>query len=166
MVENKWLFWTCLGVTGFLSISLFCFNKIARRVPINYICLLIFTLCTSYLLASVCIFQSAENILIAATLTMTVFVALTVFTFFTKNDISIIGGLGVILCHMLIIMIPLFIIFTSRWVFILICIIVILIVSIFIIYDTQMIAGGRKYGLDYNDYVVAALLLYTVRIQT
>lgn len=48
------------------------------------------------------------------------------------------GGLGVILCHILMIMVPLFIVFKERWIFILVCLAVIIIISIFIIYDTQV----------------------------
>ena len=73
-----------------------------------------------------------------------------------------ISGLSVILCHLLLVMIPLFIIFPSRWILILVSILVILLVSVFIIYDTNLIVGGKKYGLSYDDYIIGALLLYTV----
>lgn len=163
MTSTRWLFWTCLAITFTLCISLFCFSSVARHVPINYICLSLFTMCSSYMLASICIFQSPEVVLIAGILTMTVFFALTVFTLFTRNDLTVLSGLSVILCHVLIVMIPLFIVFHNRYVFILLCILVIVFISIFIIYDTQMIAGGKKYGLEYDDYIIGALLLYTVR---
>ena len=32
--------------------------------------------------------------------------------------------------------------------------------GLFLIYDTQLIAGGKKHELSYDDYVVGALLLY------
>lgn len=85
MNANRWLFWTSLGVTLALCIILFCFSKVARKVPINYISLFTFTVLTSYLLASICIFQEAENVMIAAALTFTVFVSLTILTFFVSS---------------------------------------------------------------------------------
>lgn len=75
---------------------------------------------------------------------------------------TILSGLASIVCHLLIILIPLFIIFPNRWIFILVCIAAIILVSVFIIYDTQMIAGGKKYGLSYDDYIIGSLLLFTV----
>lgn len=84
MKSSKWLFWTCIGITVFLCFAMFCFSNIARMVPINYALLLVFTCATSYLLASICIYQSVENVLIATALTFTVFFALTVFTLFVS----------------------------------------------------------------------------------
>ena len=81
-------------------------------------------------------------------------------------------GMVTVVCHVLIALVPLMIVFREKWIFILICIGVILLISVFIIYDTQvtftlsylykMIAGGKKYGLSYDDYIIGALLLYTV----
>lgn len=99
--------------------------------------------------------------MIAAALTLAVFIGLTILTFFTKTDPSLMAGLATVLCHVSMVMIPLFIIFPNRYVYIIICIIAIVIVSIFIVWDTKQIASGKKYGLGYDDYVVGALLLYT-----
>ena len=32
--------------------------------------------------------------------------------------------------------------------------------GLFLIYDTQMVAGGGKYALSHDDYVVGALMIY------
>jgi len=56
MRGNRWLFWTCLALTLALSVGLFCFNKIARNFPINYISLLFFTFFLTYVLGSICIY--------------------------------------------------------------------------------------------------------------
>jgi FtsH-binding integral membrane protein len=69
-----------------------------------------------------------------------------------------------IIIHILIAMVPLLIVFRNRIIFISICIAMLLLFSLFIIYDTKVIAGGEKYGLGVDDYIVGALLLYTVRI--
>lgn len=56
MKATKWLYWTVLALTLTLNFSLFCFTYIAKRYPINYIALLIFTIGSSYILAGICIF--------------------------------------------------------------------------------------------------------------
>jgi FtsH-binding integral membrane protein len=74
--------------------------------------------------------------------------------------------MGIILCTMCIVMVPIFIIFPNRIVFTIICIVVILLISLFIIYDTRCIAKGEKYGLTYDEYIIGALLLYIVSLTT
>lgn len=85
MRDNRWLFWTTMAISLVLCIALFCFSKIARKFPINYIALFIFTVCSSYLISSICIFQQPQNVMIAALLCLTVFFSLTVLTFFVSN---------------------------------------------------------------------------------
>ena len=36
----------------------------------------------------------------------------------------------------------------------------VLIYSVYLIYDTQLLAGGKRYQLSLDDYVVAALIVY------
>lgn len=82
MKTTRWLFWTSLGVTLSFCIALFCFNVVARKFPINYIVLSLFTLTSTYMLAAISAFQDPENVLIAAALTFAVFFGLTILTFF------------------------------------------------------------------------------------
>lgn len=149
MKSTKWLFWTVLAATVVLIFSLFCFTQLAKRYPLNYLTLLMFTLGTSYLLAGICIFQSPTNVVIAAAMTLTVFFSLSVFTFFvsfahsiitvqTKYELNLLTGLLTIVFHLLILLIPLLIVFNSNWIFIIVCLAIILLISIFLIYDTQV----------------------------
>lgn len=65
-----------------IAIAISCCSKIARIVPINYIVWAVFTLVTTYMVASISSYFDPEVIMIAAALTVTVFLALTVLTFF------------------------------------------------------------------------------------
>jgi hypothetical protein len=79
-------------------------------------------------------------------MTLTVFIALTIFSFFvilppanllqTRYELNLLSGLLTILFHLLILLIPLLIVFNSRWIFIIVCLAVLLLISIFLIYDT------------------------------
>ena len=82
-------------------------------------------------------------------MTLTVFIALTIFSFFvilppfynylqTRYELNLLSGLLTILFHLLILLIPLLIVFNSRWIFIIVCLAVLLLISIFLIYDTQV----------------------------
>ncbi len=68
-----------------ISIAISCCSKIARIVPINYIVWAVFTLVTTYMVASISSFFDPEIIMIAAALTVTVFIALTMLTFCVIN---------------------------------------------------------------------------------
>jgi hypothetical protein len=81
-------------------------------------------------------------------MTLTVFIALTIFSFFvtfmhtnllqTRYELNLLSGLLTILLHLLVLLIPLLIVFNSRWIFIIVCLAVLLLISIFLIYDTQV----------------------------
>lgn len=150
MSDNRWLFWACLGCFFALSITIFCFSKLLKHVPFNYIALALFTLFSTYMVASICIFQDPENVLIAAALTFTIFIGLTMYSLFVslnsnlfislqcRCELNLLTGMGSIVCHLLIVLIPLFIIFREKWIYILICCAFIVLMSVFIIYDTRV----------------------------
>ena len=36
----------------------------------------------------------------------------------------------------------------------------IVVFAIYVVYDTQLIASGKSHSISYDDYIIAALLLY------
>ena len=87
MKTHRWLFWTIFGIFIALSVSIFCMNKMMKRVPINYIVLCLFTLLSTYMTASICSYQDPEVILIAAALTLAIFIGLTSFSLFVISNL-------------------------------------------------------------------------------
>ena len=86
MRSTKWLYWTVLAITLAINFSLFCFTQVAKRYPLNYFVLFLFTVGSSYLLAGICIFQTPTNVVIAAAMTLTVFFSLSMFAFFVISN--------------------------------------------------------------------------------
>jgi FtsH-binding integral membrane protein len=84
MASHTWLFWVAFAVSITIMLFLFGCNILVRKVPWNFIILIIFTVFESYLIASICIFQKPENILIAACLTFAMFCGLTILAFFVR----------------------------------------------------------------------------------
>lgn len=82
MRSHMWIFWLSFGITIGLAFAMVCFNKLLRKVPINYILLFTFTIVESYLIASVTSYQKTENVVIASVLTFGMFLGLTCFAFF------------------------------------------------------------------------------------
>ena len=87
--------------------------------------------------------------------------ALTVFAFMTSVDLTICRGLIFTISITLLFMILFIIIFPSRILFTIVAAVAVVLISIFIIYDTQLIAGNKKYKLEYDDYIIGAVLLYS-----
>jgi hypothetical protein len=96
MINNYWLLIIAIITLIFTEITLICCRKVARKVPINYILLLIFTLCESYLLADICAYYmlSQPGVVIMSVMgTATISLACMLYAFFAKTDFTIMGGL-------------------------------------------------------------------------
>eukprot|EP00347_Sterkiella_histriomuscorum_P008860 403343467 len=85
MRRERGLYWACVAITIALALGIFCLNKVARKVPINYICLGLYTLFNTYTIAAISSWQDPELVLIATALTFGIFFGLTVLTFFVTN---------------------------------------------------------------------------------
>ena len=94
-------------------------------------------------------------------MTAVVTVALTFYACTTKTDFTMCGGFFFLLVvvMMMLILVSFFMTWVTWWHpvlsgFLILC------YGLFLIYDTQLIAGGKKYELGYDDYVIGSLLLY------
>ena len=151
----------CIFIALIIQCAIFCCKSVARTTPTNYICLFAFTLCETFILSVICSQYPGEVVLSAAGMTAVVTVALTFYACTTKTDFTMCGGFFFLLCIVMIMLIC--ISFFMSWVswwhpvlsgFLILC------YGLFLIYDTQLIAGGKKYELGYDDYIIGSLLLY------
>lgn len=90
-MENFWLFFVCF-VVSIAVVYAIAYTQISRRVPHNYILLLVFILSESYWVSAVGIVYKPEAIFLAATLTLLITVSLTIYAFTTKQDLTICGS--------------------------------------------------------------------------
>ena len=67
----------------------FCYGQ---RHPFNLIILGIFTISESYLVSFICLHYTTKNLILAASTTSLVFLGLTVYALYTKNDFNYLGG--------------------------------------------------------------------------
>ena len=163
---NLWLLWTSLGVHVFLIILLFCFRKLARKVPWNYFLLFFFTLTEAYLISAICAAYSRDGqtswVIISAGMTAGVTVSVTLYAMVTKTDFTTKFWWGLIwACPFIILLLCL-----SIWAFkfsILSSVcnaIFAVIYCLFLIFDTETVAGGKKHELEVDDYVLGVVILY------
>ena len=162
MGENPWLHWVCWGFGVSLMCVLACCRKVARKVPINYIILFVFTGLWSYMVAGFTIYFEPSVVLAAAAFTMCMFIGLTALACFTKSEnLGYCWGIASVLGACIFPMIIFFIFFANYIMYILICLVIVVLTSIYIVYDTKMIMEQ----LDTDEYIIGALFLYVDLIQ-
>ena len=166
MQQNWGILVAAIFVMIFTEIALLCCRKMARKVPTNYILLLIFTLCETYLVGNICSYYALSQpgiVQVAGLGTSVITAACTLYAFTTKTDFTIMGGLIWLLSFSLMLLI----LFTwiiggiyNSFVNNAIISLCIFLMGIFLIYDTQLIVGKGKHKLSLDDYVIGALIIY------
>jgi len=139
-----------------------CCQEVARKVPYNYIFLILVTICESVLVGFICTFYTGESVVIAAFMTSGIFVGLTIYAMTTKSDFT---GMGMYLFAALIGLILMgFVaaIFPGAIGQKVLGGFGAILFSFYIVYDTQLIVGGKhkKHSIGVDDYVFAALNIY------
>jgi len=162
---SRGVMWASFAVLIVTEIVLVCCEGVRRKHPLNLVVLFVFTCAMSLFAGIICAFYKVEAVAFAAIATALIVLALTIFSFQTKWDIT---GKGPYLFVILIVfMIFGFftIFFYSRIMQLVYAIIGVLIFSLFLVYDTQMLVGGKKYELSEEEYVFGALSIYIDVIQ-
>jgi len=145
-----------IGLVLFITIA--CCKKPARTYPINYILLLIFTLCWGYMVAGTCSWYDPTYVFVAAALTAVSVVGLTIFSATCMSDKLFTVCLMAAVC-LLFCLFPAMLmmwIFPTYWLYCLICGGCVILSSIYIVIDTQMIMKD----LSTDEYIFGALILY------
>ena len=162
MNKHVWLYIVTIVITIGIMVMLICFYNIFKKVPYNYILLFVFVICESYSVAIITSYYSPISVLIAACITLAMTFTLSLYACFTKNDFTTwYKGVFWALLGALIASILFTIFYPNRYVLIIISFVIVVILSIGILVDTQLILGGGRYQLSYDDYILAVLILFT-----
>jgi hypothetical protein len=159
----KHLFGLAIGaiiISFIIEMMLIC-TSFARRVPTNYILLLIFTLLEAFIFGHICSFYDTASVITASAITAAVTIALTLYAMFTKTDFTVCGQLFVVLCAVafLLSIMSFFVSYKSPM-HPFISGVFAIIYGLYLIVDTQMVLGKGEYSLSVDDYVVGALIIY------
>ena len=127
---------------------LVCFKKLARTVPYNYLLLLVFTLSISFIVMFAATKYDAQEVLMAAAITTTMVLSLTLYAFCTKEDITLSRG-SIPVVSTVITFVTLYYIFNreDRTWGIVYCGLGAILFGMYLIYDTyRVIGGGSSFG--------------------
>ena len=97
MQDNYGLLIACCVGSIVISCAMICFLPLTRMVPYNYIMLLLFTLCESYLVASCAAVSDESAVICAAFSTAVIVLGITVFVWFSKVDFTFLGPIVLII---------------------------------------------------------------------
>lgn len=173
ILKNQWLLVLSCVMTLATICAMSCCKEEARRFPTNYALLFTFTA-----FEGVCVgfFSAAfewQSVLLAAGVTLLVFMGLTFYACTTSSDFTgmgpyLFGAICTLCMFGFVLMLLNCFGITVPWMFVAYDLLGVLVFVFYIIYDTQLILGERgghknQFGID--DYAFAALNLYIDIIQ-
>jgi FtsH-binding integral membrane protein len=163
MIESTGFFWVAMSLSIILAIPLLCFKSIARKVPLNYFILFIWTLSEAYMVACVCSLYDGKVVIMAAIATLVVTGSITLYAFYTKEDFTFLGSF-LFSAVSLLILLSIFS-FLIPFTYTIVCILGVFIYSLYLLYDTQLILGkvGTEFSVD--DYILASICIYVDILQ-
>ena len=138
-----------------------CCRSVARKVPTNYVLLVVFTLCQAFFFSWVTSQYTAESTIMAGGMTLGMTVALTLYALNTDTDFTACGALFFIIAigMLMLMLVSIFMTFVAWW-HPVVATVLVIVYGLYLVVDTQMIAGGKSHQLSMDDYVIGALLLY------
>lgn len=151
----------CFAIIFIVLIMFCCCPSTLTHVPVNYILLFSYTLSFSYLLLLICSFYQIKCVISAIVITIATVIGLTLYAFRLKEDPRFSGFfLYCLPCNLICSGIFCGCFYPFWWIILIECG-CILLLSLYIIYDTLLIIDGGVVGISMDDYISAALKLYT-----
>ncbi|XP_072268954.1 protein lifeguard 3-like [Pyxicephalus adspersus] len=159
--DYPYILYAVLPCTIILVMVLACCDQARRKVPLNYILLLLFTILEGCMLGTLAAFFDADAVMWATGATIVVTLGLTLFAVQTKWDFTILSG-GLMVALMVLLSFGILAaIFRSFWLNIVYACIGTFIFGMYLVFDTQLILGGKhRYTVNPEDYIFATLNIY------
>lgn len=157
--------WVGFGVYIVTMFMIACGRQIVRKVPGNYILLMVNTVSQTMICVALAAATAPKYVIIAALMTVLITFVLTIYACKTKDEINYKGALWYILIWYVLMTIAVIVIhfcYLPLYAgYIIVSVLVIALYGFFIIWDTRMIINGRRGTIDVDDYIFGAALLYS-----
>jgi len=152
----------CMIILFISSICLFCCNEKIRKKPYNWIYVILFTICMTYLIGFVGLSMNTQSLLLGGLITSFIFISLTIYAWQTKIDYTIYGNIILILLFGLILFGIIISFFDVTILNTIYAVCGSILFSFYIVYDTQLIVGGKHRSIQFrtNDFAIASISLY------
>ncbi|RMC22991.1 hypothetical protein DUI87_00001 [Hirundo rustica rustica] len=159
--RNVWTYYVSYAVFFVSLIVLSCCGDFRRKHPWNLVSLSILTVSLSYMVGMIASFYDTEAVIMAVGITVVVCFTVVIFSLQTKYDFTSCRGVLIICLVVLILFSILCIFIRNRIVDIVYASLGALLFTCFLAVDTQLILGNKQLALSPEEYIFAALNLYT-----
>nr|XP_046254667.1 glutamate receptor, ionotropic, N-methyl D-aspartate-associated protein 1b (glutamate binding) isoform X2 [Scatophagus argus] len=156
--------WTYLVSYGIFFVSvcvISCCGSVRRRHPWNLVALSVLTLSMSYMVGMIASFHDTDSVVMAVGITAVVTFSVVIFSLQTKYDFTSCYGVLFVCLIVLILFGILCIFIRDRILHIVYAGLGALLFTCFLAVDTQLLLGNKELALSPEEYIFAALNLYT-----
>uniref|UniRef100_A0A669CST1 Glutamate receptor, ionotropic, N-methyl D-aspartate-associated protein 1b (glutamate binding) n=1 Tax=Oreochromis niloticus TaxID=8128 RepID=A0A669CST1_ORENI len=161
VVANMWTYLVSY-IVFFVSVCVIsCCGNVRRRHPWNLVALSVLTLSMSYMVGMIASFHKTDSVIMAVGITAIVCFTVVIFSLQTKYDFTSCYGVLFVCLIVLIIFGLLCIFIRDKILHIVYAGLGALLFTCFLAVDTQMLLGNKELALSPEEYVFAALNLYT-----
>ncbi|XP_008329958.1 glutamate receptor, ionotropic, N-methyl D-aspartate-associated protein 1a (glutamate binding) [Cynoglossus semilaevis] len=158
---NPWTYYVSYAIFFVSLIVLSCCGDFRRKHPWNLVALSILTLSLSYMVGMIASFYDTETVIIAVGITAVVCFTVVLFSLQSKYDFTSCRGVLFVCLIVLLLFSILCIFIRHRILHIVYASLGALLFTCFLAVDTQLLLGNKKLALSPEEYVFAALNLYT-----
>uniref|UniRef100_A0A3B3ZBK3 Uncharacterized protein n=1 Tax=Periophthalmus magnuspinnatus TaxID=409849 RepID=A0A3B3ZBK3_9GOBI len=159
--RNPWTYYVSYAVFFVALIVLSCCGDFRRKHPWNLVALSILTLSLSYMLGMIASFYDTETVIIAVGITAVVCFTVVLFSLQSKYDFTSCRGVLFVCLIVLMVFAILCIFIRHKILHIVYASLGALLFTCFLAVDTQLLLGNKKQALSPEEYIFAALSLYT-----
>ncbi|KAJ0003326.1 hypothetical protein NQD34_008424 [Periophthalmus magnuspinnatus] len=159
--RNPWTYYVSYAVFFVALIVLSCCGDFRRKHPWNLVALSILTLSLSYMVGMIASFYDTETVIIAVGITAVVCFTVVLFSLQSKYDFTSCRGVLFVCLIVLMVFAILCIFIRHKILHIVYASLGALLFTCFLAVDTQLLLGNKKLALSPEEYIFAALSLYT-----
>ncbi|XP_018605914.1 glutamate receptor, ionotropic, N-methyl D-aspartate-associated protein 1a (glutamate binding) [Scleropages formosus] len=158
---NSWTYYVSYAIFFVALIVLSCCGEFRRKHPWNLIALSILTLSLSYMVGMIASFYNTDSVIMAVGITVVVCFTVVLFSLQTKYDFTSCRGV-LFVCLIVLLLFSILCIFIRHKILdIVYASLGALLFTCFLAVDTQLLLGNKKLALSPEEYIFAALSLYT-----
>lgn len=159
--HHPWTYYVSYAIFFVSLIVLTCCGDFRRKHPWNLIALSILTLSMSYMVGMIASFYDTDSVVMAVGITAVVCFTVVLFSLQSKYDFTSCRGVLFVCLIVLILFSILCIFIRNRILHIVYASVGALLFTCFLAVDTQMLLGNKQLALSPEEYIFAALNLYT-----
>ncbi|CDQ82157.1 unnamed protein product [Oncorhynchus mykiss] len=159
--RNPWTYYVSYAIFFVSLITLSCCGEFRRKHPWNLVALSILTLSLSYMVGMIASFYDTETVIMAVGITAVVCFTVVLFSLQSKYDFTSCRGVLFVCLIVLLLFSILCIFIRHRILHIVYASLGALLFTCFLAVDTQLLLGNKKLALSPEEYIFAALNLYT-----